>query len=209
MVLVRQMHLTLSLLLLKLTSGFQCHSRLFRPQQSIGPQRWISPRKDSTEEADHPTLLQKLNQAGLNLKSQAAESNAKATLAEVRRQRYRYLIQSCLLYTLFVFYRAFRGCFVLLPAVFQETVRKLETVVDNDPFNDGTKEATPTWRTKITVSLLATLITLSYALGGALRVFTKAIRASNVGIIESFREAAKEQERNEDSLDNRLRQKKR
>ena len=62
-----------------------------------------------------------------------------------------------------------------------------------------TAEETKPLRTRIAISILAVVVTFSYVLGGALRVLAKLIRHSG-GPISSFEAAAKEQERNEDTL---------
>lgn len=93
---------------------------------------------------------------------------------------------------------------MILPAVFRETFRKMETVVDGNPFDDAEAingPPTKTWRTRITVSVLALVVTASYVLGGALRVLIAMIRGAQRGNIpQSFADAASEQERNERML---------
>lgn len=80
----------------------------------------------------------------------------------------------------------------------------METVVDGNPFDDAEAingPPTKTWRTRITVSVLALVVTASYVLGGALRVLIAMIRGAQRGNIpQSFADAASEQERNERML---------
>mmetsp|Transcript_23125 Transcript_23125/g.32275 ORF Transcript_23125/g.32275 Transcript_23125/m.32275 type:complete len:239 (+) Transcript_23125:87-803(+) len=113
-----------------------------------------------------------------------------------------YTAQSCILFTLFMTYRAYRGFFVLLPAVFREVYAKLELVtVETNPFDDDEDDdlftAKPLetvnsdkstqnvaedtkpkrrLRTTVTTSILAGVVTMSYVVGGALRVLTKFIK---------------------------------
>lgn len=148
-------------------------------------------------------LLSYLDEAGLNLKPKAIQMESKAQLATKNSQKIRYTLQSCVLFTLFMLYRAYRGFFVILPAVFRETFRKLEAVVDERPFDDNQvvdeSQDSKRLRTRVTISVLAVIVTSSYVLGGALRVLAKLIRNSG-GPISSFEAAAEEQERNEDAL---------
>ena len=102
---------------------------------------------------------------------------------------------------------------MILPAVFRDVSRRLDSVID-DPFAnvqiDGTDnddegmESTGrvTWRTRITVSLVAGLITASYVLSGAVRVLGKLVRMvwQTSDIPSSFAAAADEQESNEDMI---------
>jgi hypothetical protein len=153
-------------------------------------------------------VLQWIDKKGQSLKPAAAKANAKSSLVEGRWQKLRYHLQSCFLYGLFIVYRAYRGFFVILPAVFRETFRKLETVVDGNPFDDAGPDIIrfgrppqTTWRTRVTVSVLAVVVTASYVLGGALRVLVAMIRGAQHGNIpQSFADAAAVQERNEKML---------
>lgn len=149
------------------------------------------------------SLFKLIDDAGQGLKPAAAQANAKASLAPTTRQRYLYMIKSCLLYAAFILYRAYRGFFVILPAVFRETFRKLRAVVDDAPFDEVEEpnDAPMKWRTRATVSVLAAIVTASYVIGGAIRVATTLIRNVNKDeISKSFAAAASEQERNEDTI---------
>lgn len=162
------------------------------------------------------SLFKLVDDAGQKLKPAAAQANAKAAaLAESPGRKYLYMAKSCLLYSAFILYRAYRGFFVILPAVFRETFRKLQDAVDEAPFDetemmaandDDSREEDVVrpmkLRTRMTVSVLAAIVTASYVVGGAIRVGTTLIRSAAVKgeLMQSFAAAASEQERNEDAI---------
>jgi hypothetical protein len=173
------------------------------------------------------SLLEAIDDAGLSLKPRAEKAVAKLALAESRGRKLRYLIQTCLLYLGFITYRAYRGFFVILPAVFRRVYERLERAVDGAPFDgDGNSEAGDAdafgaaaaaldadpatgqvrWRTRVTVSVLAFIVTASYVVGGAIRVAARfassLLKTSDVS--ESLQAAAREQEENESKILRRL-----
>jgi len=174
----------------------------------------------SSSESTTKSLFRALDQFGLSLKPRAVKAGAKVARSDKKFTKFVYLLQSCMFYSLFILYRGYRGFFVILPAVFREVYRKLETAVDDRPFldddddkNDGggsivaDDDINPAtgkvrWRTRVTVSVLASIVTVSYVLGGAIRVlsrlFTSLIQTSNVS--GSFAAAAMEQEANESKI---------
>lgn len=98
-----------------------------------------------------------------------------------------YRIQANILWMLYIIYRGYRGFFVILPAVFREVYRKLEEsdlVVDvygDDEVENGKEYAVNAnadkkqkepmrLRTRITISVLSGMLTLSYVVSGLLRV---------------------------------------
>lgn len=102
-------------------------------------------------------------------------------------QSFLYRIQANILWMLYIVYRGYRGFFVILPAVFREVYRKLEEsdlVVDvygDDEFDNGKEYAVNAnaekkqkepirLRTRITISVLSAMLTLSYVVSGFLRV---------------------------------------
>lgn len=153
-------------------------------------------------------LLQSIDNIGLNLKPLAlrahersleystANTNAVNGMSQQQDQKQKsqmksilYSLQSCTLWMSYLFYRAYRGFFVILPAVFREVFRKLEesrVVVDafddDDDKNDEKEyavrgqleeEQVPEpmkLRTRITITVLSSVLTLSYVVAGALRV---------------------------------------
>jgi hypothetical protein len=90
-----------------------------------------------------------------------------------------YSIQSNILWMMYIFYRGYRGFFLILPAVFREVYRQLEeSNVIVDAFDDESKQVSSSveqqpmrLRTRITVSVLSGILTLSYVVSGLLRVF--------------------------------------
>lgn len=86
---------------------------------------------------------------------------------------------------LYIIYRGYRGFFVILPAVFREVYQQLEEsdlVMDAYGDEDATEkngggevgEKKPLrLRTRITTSILSSILTMSYVVSGALRVLGK------------------------------------
>lgn len=181
-------------------------------QQSSAPGASSSDNTSSSRSNSKKSqsLLRAIDDAGLGLKPRAARASAKASLAETKSERILYVAKSCALYALFILYRAYRGLFIIAPAVFRATCEKLESVVDEAPFDDddyyptsddtiaGKNKKYPS-RTRITVSILAAIVTASYMVGGALRVALKLVKlcASSRDVPKSLEAAAAEQERNE------------
>ena len=176
------------------------------------------------DDYDQSGLLSLLDTTGQALKPAAEKASAKSVFVEGKWHTFRYLAQACLLFSLFILFRGLRSFFVILPAVFRHTYRKLETVIDMDPFevhnkNDSnmvffaksssssTDKKHPRslqWRTTITLTILAATVTLSYALGGLLRVLGTAVRSGGGSLTKSFENAAAAQERHENTLFRRV-----
>ena len=156
------------------------------------------------------TLFQRVDEAAQQLKPAAVAASSKAAMYASRRQvgrQYRALLQSCLYYSLFLCYRAYRGFFVILPAVFSETFRRLRLAVDDRPFDadDDTSVEPPEklkWRTRITISILSSVVILAYVVGGAMRVFTTLARSlmGGTSLSQSLQNAIQMYEQNEKSL---------
>jgi hypothetical protein len=130
-----------------------------------------------------------------------------------------FAAKSCVLFALFIVYRAYRGCFVLLPAIFSQVYAQLSESMDS-PFglisddsdnnmnnNNNGKDINPNTgkvrlRTVVMVSAWALLVTLSYVVAGGMRVFMKFVstvtKTSNVS--SSFEAAADELISNEASI---------
>ncbi|ACI64252.1 predicted protein [Thalassiosira pseudonana CCMP1335] len=130
----------------------------------------------------------------------------------------------------------YRGFFVILPAVFREVFRQLEEsnlVVDafdddsnddGDSINNGEREFKVNsnsaggdlvaqqqpmrLRTRVTITVLSSVLTLSYVVSGALQVLGKFIKTfTTTTSVESSLEAAADQVvRNEDNLRNNIKQ---
>lgn len=154
-------------------------------------------------------LFEKIDLAGQSLKPKAVKASANASLEEKKSRKVLYVLKSSLYYALFILYRAYRGFFVLLPAVFREVYRKLERAVDspfdsadlrNDEINQDIRQGR--WKTRMTVSVLATFVTFTYVISGAFRVLVSFVRnlTKTTDVSGSFAAAAEEQERNEDKI---------
>ena len=129
----------------------------------------------------------KLNEAGMTLKPKAIAAKEKTESAtSTADQKLRYALQSSILYTLFIVYRAFRGFCVILPAVFNEVRRKLQIAVEQPLLDAGLaikddvdpKTGKVRLRTSMTVTFLASLVTVKYVVSGLFRVMGKFIRGS-------------------------------
>ena len=158
--------------------------------------------------------------------STSTSSNKGATLLYITK-KCMYLLQSCLFYVGYLLYRGYRGLFVIVPAVFRVTFKKLESTIEESPFasDDDEDESDNSslgsistrnaaskasemdkgkrWRTRVTVSLLSGIIMTSYVLGGALRVLSRIImtlRSSKGDVSQSFAAGVEEQEKNEKVL---------
>lgn len=164
----------------------------------------------SFENAPTKTLLQRIDDAGMSLKPKAMEAKEKLSTLRKPSKKLRYTLQSCALFALFILYRAYRGFFVILPAVFREVYKTMEKTVES-PFSDveesldldvNPKTGKLRLRTAITVSILAGVVTLSYTITGAARVLASFVRtiSKTSSPSLSFLAAANEMETNESKI---------
>lgn len=143
-----------------------------------------------------------------------------------RFKRILYSLQSTILWVLYILYRGYRGFFVILPAVFKEVYRQLgesNLVVDvygDDDDDDSEKEYAVNsnaveqqpqqeslrLRTRITISILSAVLTLSYVVGGVLRILGSFIKTftNTTSVEKSLEAAADEVAANEDKLRSKL-----
>ncbi len=144
-------------------------------------------------------LLEKLDYYGQSLKPRAMEKKGEVTHADTRKRKAWLGFQACTYFSLFIMYRAYRGFFVLLPAVFREVYTKMEKL--DSPFVDepGETDVNPEtgklrWRTRITVSILAAMVTLTYMVGGIANVLAKFVKSltQTTSPTSSFEAAADE-----------------
>ena len=135
----------------------------------------------------------------------AQKSTAKGYQCEDRYKKILYAVKSCVYYTLFILYRAYRGFFVLLPATFRQVYRKMEAAMNTGNLsleeigftengNDSVSSSSTNWKTKLTVSVLTSVVTISYVFGGILKMASKFIRtiAKTSNVSKSFEAAADE-----------------
>ena len=184
------------------------------------------------------STFQMIDELAQQLKVSALQANAKAALYTTTTAstgiggsssssrfvftKYRYYFQACVCYTLFLLYRAYRGFFIILPAVFRETFRKLQNAVDDTPFEDDNDSVTlpenpegkvsasdgviqpkpMTVRTRITISIISMFVLATYVMGGAIRVTTSFVKSiiNGSSIVQSLQNAIQIQERNELTL---------
>jgi hypothetical protein len=164
----------------------------------------------SQDKQQKKSLLTVIDDVGLSLKPKAIKTGAQVAMEEHKSKKVWLLAQTCLLYALFILYRAYRGFFVIIPAVFRDVYRKLEVAIDT-PFDEAKKSvdesesSSPSnvlFRTRFTVAAVSGLVTVSYVLSGAFRVMSKLLRTvwETSDIASSFAAAADEQEINEDRV---------
>jgi len=161
--------------------------------------------KSPTTTDSEKSLSTMLNELGNNFKAMAQKSTAKGYQCEDRYKKILYAVKSCVYYTLFILYRSYRGFFVLLPATFRQVYQKMEAAMNTGNLsleeisfpengNDSVSSSSTTWKTKLTVSLLASVVTISYVFGGILKMASKFIRtiAKTSNVSKSFEAAADE-----------------
>lgn len=175
------------------------------------------------------TLFQKFDDYCLKFKPKAFAANEKAeTFTEDKTKKLLYKSKSCAFFGLFILYRAYRGLFYILPAIFSEVYRKMEKTV-KDPFDDddisvefdedsetakaalaNPETGVVRLRTRAVVSMLATLVTLSYVMTGAFKVLQMFVStATRTSSVEgAFEAAADEIITNEDRVMRLAKQKK-
>jgi hypothetical protein len=178
--------------------------------------------ENSNKRSGDDGLLIRLNEYGQSLKPKAVQVYVQAAQTTKMNRRIGLKAKSCLYWTLYIAYRGYRGFFVIMPAVFREVYRKMESAVDFRYLDDdedvsnagasgrgagGPLDVNPTtgkvrWRTRITVSVLAGFVTLSYVVGGLARVVMKFVRTmlQTSSLSDSFSMAAEEVEGNESRL---------
>lgn len=180
--------------------------------QSTSPKLEASPSEDSihtigesavTSSKQETSIFEKFDLFCLSLKPEALKANEKSqAFTDDKTKKILYAAKSCGLFTLFIIYRAYRGCFCILPAVFREVYRKMEVTV-RDPFNevDYTAATTPDdispttgkvrLRTRVVISILTSIVTLSYVITGAFKVFQMFVgTATRTSSVEPAFEAA-------------------
>ncbi|KAG7359681.1 hypothetical protein IV203_034779 [Nitzschia inconspicua] len=164
----------------------------------------------TTSNREREGILDLIDDVGQSFKPLAEKATAKGYQAETQTKKVLYAVKACAYYMLFILYRAYRGLFVLVPAVFRQVYRKMELAmnsdlaleddVDDDDYDavaDTSSSTTPekvSWRTKVTVSILASVVTMSYVFGAAVKMITKFVRTATKSrsIPKSFEAAADE-----------------
>jgi hypothetical protein len=172
-----------------------------------------SPRSDddNVDSGKKPeSLLTVLTDYGQSFRPKAQKASANAYQTDSKGRKVLYTLQTCVYYLAFIIFRGYRGFFVLLPAVFRQVYARLENAIDYELDEDdrivATSSSPAKWRTKITVSLLAGIVTASYVVGGMLRVFGKFLRTmtQTSSVKGSFEAAADQVEQNETRIRRRI-----
>jgi hypothetical protein len=157
-------------------------------------------------------LWLKVNDVGASFKPKAQEASSRGYVATTKSAQFGYGLKACLYYSLFILYRAYRGFFVLLPAVFREVYVRMEDAMKSSNMalieaeeneldvtgraEDGSSgvvyKPRQTWRTRLTVSVLAAVVTASYMIGGTVQMATNFIKTltSSSSVPKSFEAAA-------------------
>jgi len=166
-------------------------------------------KSTTTTTTESQTIVRKVDEIGQKLKPKAMIARDTAVLnSEDWKKNAWYTFKACSFLSLFIAYRAYRGLFVVLPEVFKEVSRKLENAVDS-PFNDDTSNdgndgnvGKMRKRGRVTVFVLAAVLTSIYTLSGAYKVFTKFIcTVFETSKVEPAFEAAADQiEQNEGNI---------
>jgi len=158
----------------------------------------------SSTAASEKSLWVLLNEIGNNFRGLAQKSAAKGYESEEQSKKMVFAAKACIYYTLFIIYRVYRGFFVLLPATFREVYQKLEKAMNTENLSmeetgftgngDDLTSNSTRWRTKITVSILTSVVTISYVVGGTLKMASKFFRtiAKTSDVPKSFGAAADE-----------------
>jgi hypothetical protein len=145
------------------------------------------------------SLFEKINNFGMSLKPRALKLKQQQNDGISTGKRWIITFQICALWLAYILYRAYRGCFILLPAVFRETYRKLESGMDSPFVLDEQPDVNPETgkvrlRTRLTVSVLSAVVTFTYVIGGTVQVVMKFIQSAVAsGSASSSLEAAANQ----------------
>ena len=185
-------------------------SMLFSSLQSKGKVNGTKDNVVDDEQKQQKTLFESFDQAGLRLKPMAVSAREKAstfTYNDAPIQKTLYLMKACICVTAFMLYRSYRGLFVILPAIFCNVYNKLENSVGGDLLAEENcddldidpKTGEIRLRTRLVVSLLASIVTASYMLSGAFKVLTRFFHTvmSTSDVEKSFENAADELMKNE------------
>lgn len=159
---------------------------------------------NSSSTGSTKSLLVLMNEIGNNFKDMAQTATKKGTESETQSKKILFAVKASIYYTLFILYRAYRGLFVLLPATFLQVYRKMEVVMDSGNMSieevgytesgEDTVSSSSKWKTKLTVSILSMVVTLSYIVGGILKMGAQFFRtiAKTSDVPKSFEAAADE-----------------
>jgi len=162
--------------------------------------------ESSASAGTEKSLLDLVNEIGNNFQGLAKRATTAGYESQGQSKKILYAAKACLYYTLFIIYRAYRGFFVLLPLTFRQVYGKMEAAMNTGNlsleevgFNESGGDDTVTnssskFRTKVTVSILTTVVTISYVIGGILKMGTKFLRtiAKTSDVPKSFGAAADE-----------------
>lgn len=157
------------------------------------------PRENETK-----SLAIAIDDLGRSFKSVAQGAAEKSESSTSTSGKIFHTTRGCLFFLLFISYRAFRGIFVLSPAIFKrvyEQLSELDLGLETKA-EDSTDGVNPNWRTKITVSILSSIVTFSFLLGWAFKVCKKFFStiAKTTSAIKSFDAAAQELLDHEDTI---------
>mmetsp|Transcript_19848 Transcript_19848/g.45009 ORF Transcript_19848/g.45009 Transcript_19848/m.45009 type:complete len:218 (+) Transcript_19848:62-715(+) len=139
-------------------------SRRLAPTRRLPPLRSLVPAPSTVQGTDE--FKGKVHELGAACKTAALDCKTKMIFASPLMKPY-HLVQVILFYTLFIIYRAYRGFFVIIPAVFLEVQGRLKaglTEAENE-LNADIDPSTGTLRTRssILINIGASFVTLIYS----------------------------------------------
>lgn len=156
--------------------------RLFAGTQIQPHKLFVSPgglssEDDQTTNASRP-VDDLLTELGGSFKIRADEKAAAAPSTRVSKVA--NMLGSGFYYALYFIFRAYRGCFVLLPKVFERVYEKLQMALQDVEFEDDKDKLSNqkvSLRMRITVSLCALVVTGSYAVSETFRMAKVALQS--------------------------------
>lgn len=151
-----------------------------------------------------------MSEYGQSLKQKGLDSSNSAGKETETWDKIRLQMKAYMMFTGYILYRAYRGFFVILPEVFRAVYRKMKDAVNMTVFDDEFKDAgdlnletgKTRLRTRVTVSVLASIITAQYVVTGMLRVFKIFLAKTyeTKSLSKSFLAAVNSVESNEDRI---------
>merc|ERR1719464_2456598 len=158
--------------------------------------------KTDSKSSTNKSLLSFINEIGNNFKDMAEKSTSNGLKSKDQYKKIYFAAKACFYYTIFIIYRSYRGCFILLPVTVRQVYIKMDSVMNTGNLSmlksydetNVTVRNSIDWRTKLTVSILTSVVTMSYIFGCAQKMVTNffqtLLKTSN--ITESFEAAADE-----------------
>lgn len=153
------------------------------------------------------SVASRLDKIGSSLKPKARQASVMYTASTAKGQRIKYFLKTWAFYSLYLLYQALRGVVAVMPAVYLQLYAKFANVVEYPFAEDNSvimRDVDPEtgnlrWRTRVTVGLLAAVLSASYIVMGAMRVLWamgQSLRQTR-SLIDAMTVAVDKQEENE------------